>query len=136
IQGLPSSETLETVLLKDMEFNENVIHRVIDEFIQTLEYAKLIESKGEPILEEVTEEHKDEREDAVSRRGGVAGLWDQNDIRMRDITIPLIGGDTAILRIPYPLSKKNLRHLTRWLELMEESLTEPDEDYSNESDEQ
>jgi len=56
------------------------------------------------------------------------------NLNLQDNTIPLIGGSTAILSIPRPLSKKNYELIKSWLILMEPSLTEEPETTTNQPD--
>lgn len=107
--GLPSDDTLETVLLTELNFNPNAVSEFIKEIRDTYRFAKLTES-------DIMSGESENSQPIIDKKGRSGGA------KMQDITIPLIGA-TAVLRLPLPLSKKNYSYLVKWLGLMEEPLT-------------
>jgi hypothetical protein len=119
-QSLPSEEAMKRYLIKEKAFNPQSVDDFIKGFKNTLNYAGLI------------------KDGKITSSDGASGTRDQNNTPLRqrntgermnnpnlqDNTIPLIGGSTAILTIPRPLSKKNFDLIKSWLTLMEPSLTE------------
>lgn len=120
-QSLPSDEAMKRYLLKDKAFNPQAVDTFIQEFRETLAYAGLI--KDGKIVSS-NDGIGSKGKDSGSLRGRTNTGERMNNNNLQDNTIPLIGGSTAILSIPRPLSKKNYDLIKNWLALMEQSLTE------------
>jgi hypothetical protein len=128
--GFPSDSTIETKLIKDMDFNPASAPDFIKELKATFEFASVWKAAT------ATEEPTDDSVNSV-RGGPTAGINSGSNLNTaknimpagtRDLTIPLIGGQMAILRVATPLTKKNYDLLLKWFEIMREALVEPESD--------
>jgi hypothetical protein len=129
-QSLPSDETMRRYLLKEKAFNPQAVDDFIRGFKNTLTYAGLLKD-GKIASSDSSSGSRNQNSNPPSRRTNTGERMNNN---LQDNTIPLIGGSTAILTIPRPLSKKNYTLIKNWLELMEPSLTE-DESQPTKEDE-
>jgi len=118
-------------LLKDKSFNPQAVDALIQEFRNTLTYAGLIKD-GKIISSNVSTGSRDPNSNPPGNRNKYGEPM--GNLNLQDNTIPLIGGSTAILSIPRPLSKKNYELIKSWLILMEPSLTEEPETTTNQPD--
>ncbi len=130
-QSLPSDETMKRYLLKEKAFNPQAVDDFIQGFKNTLTYAGLIKD-GKITSSDSPSGNRNQNSPPFSRRTNTGERM--NNPNLQDNTIPLIGGSTAILSIPRPLSKKNYDLIKNWLVLMEPSLTEDDRSTSKEDE--
>jgi hypothetical protein len=120
-QSLPSEEAMKRYLIKEKAFNPQSVDDFIKGFKNTLNYAGLIKD-GKIASSNSSSGSRDQNSAPPRLRNKTGELMSNNNLQ--DNTIPLIGGSTAILTIPRPLSKKNYELIKNWLTLMEPSLTE------------
>src|SRR5574341_355790 len=121
-QQLPSDDTMKRHLLKEKAFNPLAVDAFIQEFRDTLTYAGLIKDGRISSTENAPENKKKAIEGSGARSTGGRRM-NTEGVQLEDNTIPLVGGATAILSAPRPLSKKNYELIKNWLVLMEDSLT-------------
>jgi hypothetical protein len=131
-QSLPSEETMKRYLIKDKHFNPQILDDFIKGFKNTLIYAGLLKD-GKITSSDSNSGSRSQNSTPFSRRNTGERM---NNTNLQDNTIPLIGGSTAILSIPRPLSKKNFDLIKNWLVLMEPSLTEDDNPKDDENSEE
>lgn len=127
--GLPGSDQIvRSSFMREFEFNDKAIDIFIEELRETFAYAGF--DAGGILEDEIPSE-----EDQEEKNGGS----DSPEIQPKpktfppanppkpmialksetqDYTIPLIGNEIAVLRLPIPLSKKNLEVLSGYIELM------------------
>ena len=105
-------ETMKRYLIKDKHFNPQIIDGFIQGFKNTLTYAGLIKD-GKITSSSNTSGSRDQNSDIRRNRTNTGERMNNN---LQDNTIPLIGGSTAILTIPRPLSKKNYELIKNWLD--------------------
>jgi hypothetical protein len=122
-ESLPSDETMKRTLLRDKAFNPKAVDSFIQEFRDSLTYAGLIKDgriTSVDTKEKSTKTNTDTNRTRISTGKSMTTTADN----LQEMTIPLIGGSTAILAIPRPLSKKNYDQIRNWLALMEPALIE------------
>lgn len=123
---LPSRATMETVLLKEYSFNESALDQFIGNLKDTLEFAGLLGDDTERDDDIIGEDEptnggtKSEHTSVFSARKPIGAPT----VDVRDITLPLIGGGMAILRVPVPLSEENFDFLVMLLSSMKKALVE------------
>ena len=122
---LPSDDHMKRFLVQNKAFNPKAVDTFIKEFVDTLTYAGFIQG-SKIALDSVPSESKRRNTGVPGSRNNSGARMNTTSGSLQDATIPLIGGATAILSIPRPLSKKNYDLIKRWLTLMEPSLTESD----------
>jgi hypothetical protein len=131
-QSLPSEESMKRFLIKEKAFNPQSVDDFIKGFKNTLNYAGLIKD-GKIASSDSTSGSRTQNSTPPRPRTNTGERM--NNINLQDNTIPLIGGSTAILTIPRPLSKKNFELIKNWLTLMEPSLTEENNTANKKEDE-
>lgn len=124
---LPDDGVLRHYLVFDREegtFNEDSVDSFIANFRETISFAKLIED--DKIRGDVPEIGATERMRSQFHAHGpkqsTVNLRQANQPVTRDLTIPLVGGDVAILRVPIPLSEENFGLITSLLATMKAAL--------------
>lgn len=122
--SFPSESTMETILLRDHNFNKVAVGQFIRNMKETFEFVRLFDKDrkdDEPV--EIEEDGESKAEDA-SIIYNPRKPADNPIVEIRDITLPLIGGGMAVLRIPVPLSEENFDFLTSLLGSMKKALIE------------
>ncbi len=117
---LPDKGVIETYLVLEREFNESAARDFVKELKDTLSFAKITggdilsgdDSTGDGGLDP-TNYGKTKPEKPMN----------QPKLQIRDYTIPITDGGTAILRVPVPLAKKDVDRIAQWLSLMEDALS-------------
>ena len=137
---LPSDAEVTLWLVTDKGYNRDSVGDLIASFKDTVSFAKLdTDGGGAQVGDEAGEDKKSAplpdpfaREDAPPAPGGTRGAAvgtapHRKEPRMPavdttsseapwDLTLPL-GGGTAILRVPQPLTAQNLQLLRRWVDM-------------------
>ncbi len=121
-KSLPSDANMRKYLLKDLLFNPNSVDSFIRVFKSTLTFANLLErdimGEDERIDPNIPPETPPDQKPLLKARK----IMDSPQAEIQDNTIPLIGGGTAILRAPVPLSRRNYEHIMKWFEFMKDAL--------------
>lgn len=131
---LPSEAQMRRYLVQTKSFNPKAVDDFLKEFVDTLTYAGFIKG-GKIVATDVFDTNtKTSREPSRARISTGKNMTTTAD-NLQENTIPLIGGSTAILATPRPLSKKNYDLIKNWLALMEESLTEDESKPEDEPEE-
>lgn len=132
---LPSDANMRFTLLKDFGFHKGAVDSVIDEFKETYHFAEL--GKRMETVSRVEESTTvDMPVEKVVRQVEVKETTPRiieaiPPTGIKEHTVQLIGQPMARLILPHPLTKRNLQHLIKWLELMEPALTVPEVDYED-----
>lgn len=118
--GLPASDSqIQSYLIKT-GFNREVLPSIISDFRATVEFASVFESTGEnePRQQDVSKPFSDERKQKIERLQEAL----QNSATV-DYTIPLPGGEIAMLRLPKRISKQGIEFVSVYLRLLKDALT-------------
>ena len=124
---LPSDKTLEFDLVTKRGFNRDSVAAFIKDFKATVAFAKL--GDGATLSDDETDEEEHRKpgtRDEIQTKMPQVG---RSEARQWDLTIPLIEGGQAVLRLPIPLSKADydllVAMLTSNLEAAEKAITKP-----------
>jgi hypothetical protein len=120
---LPSDNTLEYDLLREHEFNPDSVKGFIKDFRATMEFAKpglsaiLVAESGEFTASTQPEGNAGEghRTPPPIKEKPMAAVG-QPDAQPFDLPVPLIGGGTATLRMPRPISGEDYDHMVAFLD--------------------
>lgn len=130
--GLPSDETLKTDLIFEKGFSDKSALKFISDFKQTLSFAGIEAGEIEPVNElEGQEENTNDRKNQilnVLNRATVNSSTLLSKIRLnktvKEYSIPYTNNRTAVLALEAPVSKKDIDFISRWLELLKETIEE------------
>jgi len=124
---LPSDATIRTFLVRERSFNPASVDGLISDYKETLSFAKLDE--GCILTDDDCDKagaDGDAQKPGESPKVGDMPIIEQpkdgSYAVVRDLTIPLIGGSAAVLRIPIPLSEENFGLLTSILQTMKAAI--------------
>ena len=123
---LPSDAQMRRHLVQTKSFNPKAVDDFLKEFVDTLTYAGFIKG-GKIVSTDAYEKNTKASSEPTRARistGKTMTTPAATAENLEEITIPLIGGTTAILAIPRPLSKRNYDKIKSWLALMEDALIE------------
>jgi hypothetical protein len=130
---LPSQETLESDLILEHGFDRAKVKQVADALRDTFQFAGVFD--GNSRTDQVNFQPSNEldfggmnthtmldtprkEQPSETQRG-----------QMRDYAIPRRAGKLAVLRLEFPVTAKDIEHITKWLALMKETIS----DESNET---
>ncbi|MDZ4723179.1 MAG: hypothetical protein SGI97_04650 [candidate division Zixibacteria bacterium] len=124
--GLPGDDTLRTLLVMERGFNPKAVEGFIRDFRQTLDYAGIKAGiKFEAPETRQADQFEGNLMDLNQMPGVrvtpqpatmVMGTAGPQAIITRDYPIPLKGGRTAILRVPYPYKQLDIDKIKKWLD--------------------
>ena len=116
--SLPSDATLRTELVSELKFNPKKVDSIIRDYRVTLHFAGLRPGVS-------TEQHY---EDKISKDKSMLDI-ELHDTKglVRDFAIPRRGQKIAMLRLEYPVTEEDVDHITTWLELMKDTISEKPE---------
>lgn len=122
---LPSDAQMRRYLVQTKSFNPKAVDDFLKEFVNTLTYAGFIRG-GKIVSTDAQEKNTKTTSEPTRARVSTGKTMTTTAIadNLEEITIPLVGGTTAILAIPRPLSKRNFDKIKNWLALMEDALIE------------
>ena len=136
-EGLPSDGAINKHLTFDKNFNPEIVHLLIRDFKDTYEYAQLsgnstksVLGKGEQEVADMEIDSEEEPEDSLfnlpsvigTARAGVAATQTKPQSSARVLTIPITGGRTALLNIPFDISEEDFKFLQTYLRLMKDAI--------------
>jgi len=128
--GFPSEANLKHYLIATIGYNHNAANDVIPVYKKTIEFAKLSEND---IIPSEAESSLENGENEVKDTGVIKqDMIPQNNpqpiprgIVTREFSYPLMGGLTASIKVPFPMSKENFTLLTSILTASEKGFTTP-----------
>lgn len=127
---LPSGEQMAHELEWEWKFNPNAIEGFIRDFNSTIDFANL--KKGPILSEDETDSTKGESDEVnppppppTRKEAQLSGGKVDRRVELFDLSIPLLGGGTAVLSTPRPLSEDNFQLLHQALDLFKGSITQP-----------
>lgn len=144
--GLPSDETIKAELVREYGFNDSVVETFLADFKATLEYVELETASS------IIEMSSNSRNETIAPNAGLLSMKSSSPILTKQpvtmmtptafapavasantFPIPLRKQNQAMLSFArMPLEKSDLELLKKWIDLMEENLTEalPQEDHN------
>jgi hypothetical protein len=136
--NLPSDESMRAELVADMGFNPKAVDAFVNDFVSSLQYAGLIDAnrlllsnggsgtQAEPLENELSASMSgflSQSQSPVYQR--VAANMDAappQGKQMRDLTLPLMDNELAILRVPAQLSEENYEYLVQQISVLKRGL--------------
>ncbi|HUI87918.1 MAG TPA: hypothetical protein VLX61_04260 [Anaerolineales bacterium] len=118
---LPSEPQMRRHLEQVKLFNPKAVDPFIREFLDTLTFAGFIKD-GKIVSSNDVSEGRNANSGTLRNRTNTGERMSNSNLQ--EYPIPLLGGSTAILSIPRPLSKQNLDLIKSFLTMYEPSLTE------------
>jgi len=122
--GLPSDGSLRAYLLKSTNFSHTAATEIVESFRDSVSLAKLYESPDIRGRNETKGADSGEsgQPPAVFAKARLP-MQPAQGVEIRDLTIPLVGGAMAVLRVPLPLSGQNFQLIQSMLEAMKQAIT-------------
>lgn len=134
---LPPDDVLRENLRWDDEiaFNKETIDRFIANLKDTIAYSKLelgdiIELKPDEITPDSAENEKDLKAGGQINEpniGAQIGTYQTGNLNMKQYTIPLGGGEDAVLSIPQPITEQMCKQIKKFIDYFLMEPMEPDE---------
>lgn len=124
--GLPSDATIEYYLVNDRGFTESGARELIQEFRNTLSFARLGEGDTMPDSDEDTSQ---DGYGGMTGDGGSTTLLDRKQGQAKAVQLPLGSGKWATLQAPFPFSEQDWNLMLAVLQAMKPGLVaEPKDD--------
>lgn len=113
---LPNDAHIRHYLLAERNFTETAIPDLITEYKSTLAFAGL--SSGSSGGDKTPDKDEDELEDGMSEATQIVipGSEQQPAVKDFQFSVTLYGGHLATVKIPVPITKRNLERLKRMIE--------------------
>lgn len=125
-EGLPSDPTIEHYLVNERGFTESGARELIQEFRNTLSFARIGEDDRMPDSDGDTAQHGGK---GMTGDGGGTALLDRKQGQAKVVQLPLASGKWATLQAPFPFSEQDWNLMLSVLQAMKPGLVaEPDED--------
>lgn len=114
--SIPSDATLRSELVTEMGYSPKKVDGIVRDFKATLDYADL---RPKPST------GRGESDDMGVKMGPI--VKPSEDTVVRDYSIPRRDQKLAILRLEYPVTKDDIEHIGKWLDLMKDTIPDQGE---------